>query len=261
MFTRLSLLVLCIATLPAGCAIHGEQPSVPHVGAQPSPASPDARPAPAPAGSGSQTGANSVHMRYMPLSAFKVVGEHPLSVNAASFVVSTPDGDVPVKKVQLTEAHFQRAVSPDEGPAGGSEIVWCYELKPTDENIRWTWAVCDRDRAFYTAVVSGPSGAYFAWMVTAVLSFEPIKKPRDRAAALEAFHSAQAGSPTPDLVTLAPTMLVGIAPFDVHAPAELKISVQSIERGPDGSWTVRVTGKDPGKVFTMVGKGAEWRAQ
>ena len=260
MLRRLLAMALCFGALSAGCPSGRQPASGPDGAARERAGSADTPPATAAPGS-----ANHVETGYrhkdLPLSAFELVGERPVPIAAAPFVVSTPGGDVIVEQAQLVEAHYQRVLSSGstEGPAGGLKNVWCYEIKPANENIHWTWAVCIRNSSFDVGVVSDPSGAYFAWMDGPFLCFEPIGKPRDRATALEEFQSSEDGVTVRGRIELMPTRVFGTKPFDSGSPVTLKVDVKSIERDAGGNWTVRFTGKDPDKVFTMVGRDGEWR--
>ena len=173
-----------------------------------------------------------------------------------------------------------RLVSEGEAQEWSGDL-WCCELRSTDPEVPFVWAVWSEEPMVNFRVVTSPRPvSYVAWVQRGMLYFKEIAASRDADTALAEYFSrcaqrSEAGSPTwdadtslaehcspPDpstVVRLRMTWKMGAEDFIGRHSSGLDIRAQSIAKDDTGQWTVRATGPNSRKVYTFVSAdGITW---
>ena len=177
-----------------------------------------------------------------------------------------------------------RLVSEGEAQEWSGDL-WCCELRATNPELPFVWAVWSEEVMLNFRVVSSPSPvSYAAWVEGGTLCFEEIRTSRDAETALAPFVSqcarrledgsltwgssrlpvaAQLSSPDATAVVcvwISTKMGSGdFVPGRGRSNAGLDIRAQSIARDETGQWTVKVKGRHPRRIYTYVSPdGVTW---
>lgn len=132
----------------------------------------------------------------------------------------------------------------------------CYEL---DSDAPYTWALWSSyPLAGFRLLVGERGENYLAWVKAASVNFAEVSKARDRCVALvDGLLPRQASG-----ITCVP--LAYLVP-EVHGwgvdAFNADIRILSVAKDGAGNWTVKITGPDEEKVYTLVSENGQWRRQ
>jgi len=136
--------------------------------------------------------------------------------------------------------------------------LWRCELRSADPEVPFVWAVWSEKPMWMFRLVTSPGPvSYAAWVERSMLHFEEIAASRDADTALAAHFSPPDASAVMR-VSFHSRKEWGDTFIGVRGDV-LEITAQSIARDDTGQWTVKVTGPNSRKVYTVVSAdGITW---
>lgn len=165
---------------------------------------------------------------------------------------------IPVILVGMGYNCIRLRIAQGEAAERGGGLI-CYELRSKDKDTIFTWAMWSVDPVGHFRLFTNEDGKnYFAWAQGgALLYFTEISKPRDRVVALTDYLLNLYDQPS-DFVWVDVFRLIGGKPFRGGSPLYSNINVLSIEDDDKGNITIKFTGTDKDKVYTLIREKGKW---
>ena len=198
------------------------------------------------------------------LAALKKIWTRPLPVVGSLPPLRAPLADGTESAPFIPTATLTFYEYPQEQVAGKAQTVtdllYECELSSPDPNISWSWRVWTvNEQGLLSAdwVFAADSGGWLAWRDSNYLRIAPIGAANS---AEDTMKEAYTSWPAPPPGELAVPVLKLVPPkrFELTGTGP-RITPTSISSDAPGHYIIKVTGKDPGVVFTIIGDGTHWR--
>jgi len=164
--------------------------------------------------------------------------------------------EIPVLMVEMEYLCELVSVGKDGRRKERSIPLRCYEIRSKGD-VPYMWAMWPGMPAGHLRLFVKRNGKnILTWVETSNVFFAEVSEPKDRLVELTEFLSRQGPAgferiPVGTLVPEARTWGVNALFFD--------ILVRSMEVDAAGRMTVKLSGPDSGKVYTLVGDGEKWQ--
>ena len=204
-------------------------------------------------------GADGAEQRMFALRTAEIMEIATVPVNRDSIFVSQAAGKkIQERKVVLIRRSYRchSFAAPDGKEKEKTSHIQTYELSSTDRGEPLCWALCaDRILGNFRLCTNERGENYLTCIRGGNVAVFELSRPADRVEALLGYINARnilplAYVPVRDLIPL--VRLWGVNSFFSD------ISVESVHKEADGSFTISISGPDKDKTYTIAGQGTSW---